>query len=311
MFLLSSRRNGRQPLITVVPKTSFPKWLSCLSARLAAIALGVALVSAPRFAQAQTYTWGGTGSTTTTTDYNLGTNWSTTSPGAPPVIGGQAAVFSSTGNATVNVPTGPISPGSWTFDATSQNYTISGALVTFSGTGPNLVNNANAGQTISISNNLFGSGISQNGPSTLVLSGGTNSFLTATIAAGTIKAGSTSAFGATSAVTVGTLGSTATLDLNGFSNTIGSLTGNGLGVVTNSGGVAAVLTTGDSTSTTFGGVIQDGASATGLTKTGTGTLTLSGNNTYSGATNVSAGTLQAGSATAFSFGLYRRDRRNT
>src|SRR5258705_13792411 len=50
-------------------------------------------------------------------------------------------------------------------------------------------------------------------------------------------------------------------------------------------------------SVTFAGAI----SGTGtVEQIGTGTLTLTGNNTYSGATTVSSGTLQAGSATAFS-----------
>ncbi len=40
-----------------------------------------------------------------------------------------------------------------------------------------------------------------------------------------------------------------------------------------------------------GGAISDGGNAYGLTKTGTGTLTLSGASTYSGTTTVSAGTL--------------------
>ena len=51
-------------------------------------------------------------------------------------------------------------------------------------------------------------------------------------------------------------------------------------------------TGGDNTSTTFSGAIQDGAGATGLTKVGAGTFTLSGANTYSGSTSLAAGTLR-------------------
>jgi autotransporter-associated beta strand protein len=65
--------------------------------------------------------------------------------------------------------------------------------------------------------------------------------------------------------------------------------------VTNTGGAGATLTTGgNNTSTTFSGVIQDGAGVTGLTKIGTGTFTLTGANTYTGGTTISAGTLQIG-----------------
>ena len=71
--------------------------------------------------------------------------------------------------------------------------------------------------------------------------------------------------------------------------TAGSIEGNGevnLGSLT--------LTVGaNNLSTTFSGVIQDGDLGTGgsLTKIGTGTLTLSGANTYTGTTTVTAGTL--------------------
>src|SRR5439155_9564853 len=58
---------------------------------------------------------------------------------------------------------------------------------------------------------------------------------------------------------------------------------------------AALTTGGDNTSTTFSGVIQDGAGVTGLTKVGTGTFTLTGANTYTAGTTISAGTLQIGS----------------
>src|SRR5580692_8738907 len=94
---------------------------------LAALA-GAALL--PSVAQAQNV-WGGTGSTTTTTDYNLGTNWSSLPAGAPPTASGQSAQFANSGIGTVMVTAGPISPDSWTFNANSQSYTISGAAVNF------------------------------------------------------------------------------------------------------------------------------------------------------------------------------------
>ena len=76
----------------------------------------------------------------------------------------------------------------------------------------------------------------------------------------------------TAAVQVGLNG---TLDLGGFSRTIGSLSDNG-----GAGGIVALgsntLTVGDATSTTFSGVITGAGGS--LVKVGAGTLTLVGNN---------------------------------
>ena len=87
-------------------------------------------------------------------------------------------------------------------------------------------------------------------------------------------------------------------DLNGFNQTIGSLTsGVGGGSIRNNGATDATLTISGSTSPpAFGLVIADGTTnKTLLTRAGTGTLTLSGANTYTGATTINAGTLSISS----------------
>ena len=143
---------------------------------MAAPAFGAIIIAAVLMplgsAHAQYYTWGGTGSTTATTDYFLGTNWSNPPAGAPPVTNGQAAIFDATGSTSVLV-TSPVTPFSWTFFPTSQSYTVSGSNVIFGSEPWGIFNLANLGQTISISNNIgespAGVQVKQLGASTLVL----------------------------------------------------------------------------------------------------------------------------------------------
>ena len=126
--------------------------------------------------------------------------------------------------------------------------------------------------------------LSKTGTGTLTLSG-TNTYSGATtVGVGTLQAGSTTALSANSDFTV-----TSTLDLNGHSNTIGSLAGNG--TITNSGAGATLSVGGDNVSSVFSGTLQNGPGALALTKSGTGTLILSGTSTYSGLTDVKAGLL--------------------
>ena len=92
-----------------------------------------------------------------------------------------------------------------------------------------------------------------------------------------------------------TIGSTGILNLAGLSETVGSLSGEG--IVTNAiNATTSVLTVGqNNASTTFSGVITQGSPlGTGivsLVKTGTGTLTLSGLNTYTGPTTIQNGAI--------------------
>lgn len=110
-----------------------------------------------------------------------------------------------------------------------------------------------------------------------------------TVAAGTLRAGSETAFTGESAYTVA---SGAILDLNGFSNSVGSLAG--AGVVTTTGIDSVTLLVGaNNTSTTFSGVIREDDGSLALTKIGAGALTLRGANTYTGGTSILGGTLDA------------------
>jgi autotransporter-associated beta strand protein len=139
--------------------------------------------------------------------------------------------------------------------------------------------------------------LTKDGAGTLTLAGNNSYSGATTVTDGTLLAGSANAFSRNSAFT---LGSSGVIDLNGMNQTIGSLSGDGL--VTNSGinAPATLTTNGDNSSTTFSGTIQDGTSATGLTKDGTGILILSGSSTYSGATTILAGTLLIDNGTALS-----------
>jgi autotransporter-associated beta strand protein len=106
-------------------------------------------------------------------------------------------------------------------------------------------------------------------PAGTVLLSGTNPYTGSTVvASGTLRAGSTAAFGSNSAVSITATPGT-TLDLNGFNNTVGSLTGGGTVALG-----AATLTVGtDNTSpAAYAGTFSGTTGA--VVKAGTGTLTL-------------------------------------
>jgi autotransporter-associated beta strand protein len=79
------------------------------------------------------------------------------------------------------------------------------------------------------------------------------------------------------------------LDLNGHTDTVNGLSGDG--TVNNSTGSGSLSVGGNNQSCTFSGVIENTGGTLALTKVGTGSLTLSGVNTYTGGTTISAGTL--------------------
>jgi autotransporter-associated beta strand protein len=238
-----------------------------------------ALILSPGQVAAQS-TWQGT-----TSDYNTNSNWNNSTA---PISSGQSAIFGNTGSTSVNVSSA-VSPDGWTFNSSSQSYTVTGSAVTIS-TATGIVDSA-IGQVISIGNNLGGVGGLANHDTTGTLTlTGNNSYNGATTVDSGAKliAGSAAAFSASSDFTVN-----GTLDLGGFSNSVGSLSGSG--IVTNTGGSIATLTVGgNNATTTFSGTLQDGVHPLALTVAGTGTIILTGNNSYQGGTTISAGTLQLG-----------------
>jgi autotransporter-associated beta strand protein len=145
--------------------------------------------------------------------------------------------------------------------------------------------NVSGGSTSAVATALSGTGgLTLTGGGLLILSGANTYQGPTTISGGTLQlAGGFDRLPTISAVVMapGTV-----LDLNGNPQTIGSLSGSG--TVLNS----AALTVGtDSTDTTFSGTVTGSGD---LLKTGIGTLTLAGANTYGGKTYINAGILQVG-----------------
>ena len=143
-----------------------------------------------------------------------------------------------------------------------------------------------------------GGSLTKTGTGTLTL-GGTNTYTGATtVKSGALVAGSTQAFGINSAVTIE---AGAKLVLDGFSNTIGSLSGGGnVDMIYPIFPGGALTVGGSNTDATFSGSLA--SFRLSLVKVGDGTQILSGINTYAGGTTLKQGTLAAGNASAFGFG---------
>ena len=140
-------------------------------------------------------------------------------------------------------------------------------------------------------------GLTKTGAAPLILSG-TNTYTgTTTVSGGNLTLDGGAAIADTGAVV---LADTAGVELQlEASETIGSLAGGGA----NGGNVnlgVNTLTTGDATNTTYAGVISGAGGS--LAKAGTGTLTLSSANTYTGGTSLNAGTLAIGNDMALGTG---------
>ncbi|MFD1490986.1 beta strand repeat-containing protein, partial [Ancylobacter vacuolatus] len=147
-------------------------------------------------------------------------------------------------------------------------------------------------KTLTLTGAIGGTGaLTKSGTGTLAIAG--NSYSGATnVAAGTLEVSGGSSLSNTARLTVA---SGATLTLKDANETVGSLAGGGDVAL----GAYCLIAGGDGTSSTFSGAFS-GAGC--LTKTGEGTLTLTGTSNHSGGTTISGGTVQVSAAAALGSG---------
>lgn len=209
--------------------------------------------------------------------------------------------FTFTGTNNLNLGTGNVTlSASPTVTVTGGNLTVGGAL----GGGNFSLTKAGAGILTLTGNIATGSGGVNASAGTLSLSGVNTYTGNTTVSSGaTLNINSATAIGAASSILVinggtidNTSGSTKTLSNNNAQHWDGDFTFSGTGALNLGTGAVTLganrtLTVNGANALTVGGVIDDGASTFSLTKTGTGTLTLTGNNTYGGTTTVNGGTL--------------------
>ena len=159
-------------------------------------------------------------------------------------------------------------------------YTSAPTITLYQGGGTNATATASIGT-------ITGGGLTQLGSGTMILSG-VNTYTGPTfVAAGVMQAGSTSAFGSNSAVTLSNVAGVV-LNLNNYNNTIDSLNGGGASGGNLTLGTATLTIGAANGSGTFSGLITGSG---GITKTGSGTETFTAVNSYTGLTIVSGGVL--------------------
>jgi outer membrane autotransporter protein len=254
------------------------------------------------------------------TNWSNGGNWTSSTPSAADTANltgvaapNQPSLTASSAVNILNQSGNTLTLGGFTLTATTVNLsggTITGtgalSLGTLNFSGGTIDNTVNivltGGGVVAVSNtsgnldlsNITGSGsLTKDGAGQLTL-GGTNTYDgSTTINAGTVLLSvATNTLPATTALIV----NGGTLKLNGTAQTVASLAGTGGTIDMATFG----LTVDGSASTSYGGIIT--SSGGDLTKAGSGTLTLTGANTYTGGTDLDAGAIAVGNNSALGSG---------
>ncbi|HVE43704.1 MAG TPA: autotransporter-associated beta strand repeat-containing protein, partial [Gammaproteobacteria bacterium] len=174
----------------------------------------------------------------------------------------------------------------------ANTLTLTGGIV---GTGQGLTVGGSGNTTISTTgiNTSTAGTLTKDGSGVLLLNATNNYTGATTINAGKLQLGASDRIADSSDVVLADVLNTV-FDLNSFSEIIANLTGGG----TTGGNItlgAGTLTVTQSSNGTYAGVMSGSG---GFTKAGSNILTLSGINTYTGATTINAGTLRLGIANA-------------
>jgi fibronectin-binding autotransporter adhesin len=220
-------------------------------------------------------TWNAASGGLTVTNVTLAASTLTLSGGSDIAITGR--LTNSGGNRTItNNSSGAVTINNINLSNNATNRTL-----TIGGTGNTTVTGVISNATSSAS------ALTKTGTGTLTLSGANTYTGATTVSAGTLQLGASNVLSNSTAVTVA---SGATLNLNNYSDTIGSLAGAGTLTL----GSGTLIAGGNNTSTTFSGAFTAGDTGT-FQKAGTGTLTFGAGMDLSGGTLVlSGGTLNLG-----------------
>lgn len=156
------------------------------------------------------------------------------------------------------------------------------------------------GLPIEITGTMFGVGgvnIEGSGTWSRVVISGSNSYSGGTtVTTGSLTVGSSTALG-TGFLAVNTAG----LNLNGQSLQVGALSGSTAGLIESRSGASSLQST-SAANTTYAGTIRDGSGSVSFGLAGSGTLTLTGSNSYTGSTAIDGGVLVMGSLNALAGG---------
>jgi autotransporter-associated beta strand protein len=261
--------------------------------------------------QAATYYWDANGTTAgfgtdLTGVWDTSAFWSDSSAGtAIPVVWPGTAnndvVFSavdcsSTSTVTVQNVLGPSAVNSVTTKAAAQTVRLqgqtSGRVLTMTNAASFNVENGTAAIDLDLAVNVAGSaGLNKTGAGVLRMNQVSSYTGTTHVQQGTLLVGLNNVIPDSSAVVIDS-GATLRFDGGGRQETVGSVAGAGNLILKSAVANAQALTSGgDNSSTEFSGLISSENATGWFVKTGNGTLTLSGDNTYAQETRVDAGGL--------------------